>query len=56
MRLRIVTAIIALAVLGVVLFAVPELVFRAVIALLMLAGAWEWSGFLGRTGLVGRLS
>jgi len=56
MRLRIVTAIIALAVLGVVLFAVPEMVVRAVIGLLMLAGAWEWSGFLGRTGLVGRLS
>jgi len=56
MRLRIVTAIIALAVLGVVLFAVPEMVVRAIIGLLMLAGAWEWSGFLGRTGLVGRLS
>ena len=56
MRLRIVTAIIALAVLGVVLFAVPEMVVRAVIGLLMLAGAWEWSGFLGRSGLVGRLS
>jgi phosphatidate cytidylyltransferase len=56
MRLRIVTAIIALAVLGVVLFAVPEMVVRVVIGLLILAGAWEWSGFLGRTGLVARLS
>ncbi len=56
MRLRIVTAIIALALLGVVLFAVPEMVVRAIIGLLMLAGAWEWSGFLGRTGLVARLS
>ncbi len=56
MRQRIVTAIIALAVLGGVLFAVPEWVFRVAIGLLMLAGAWEWSGFLGRTGFVARLS
>jgi len=29
---------------------------RVIIGLLILAGAWEWSGFLGRSGLVARLS
>ena len=56
MQQRIVTAIIALAILGIVLFAVPEIAVRIIIGALMLAGAWEWSGFLGRTGLAARLS
>ena len=44
---RVITALIALAVLLLVLFAVPARVAEIVIALLILAGAWEWSGFLG---------
>ena len=47
LRKRVTTAIIALVALLLVLFAVPQLVAEAVIAILMLAGAWEWSGFLG---------
>ena len=56
MKQRIVTAIIALAALGIVLFVVPDIMARVIIGLLILAGAWEWSGFLGRSGFVARLS
>jgi len=56
MKQRIVTAIIALVGLGIVLFVVPDIVARVIFGLLILAGAWEWSGFLGRSGLVARLS
>jgi phosphatidate cytidylyltransferase len=44
---RVITALIAVAVLLLVLFALPRAAAQAVIALLILAGAWEWSGFLG---------
>ena len=44
---RVITALIAVAVLLLVLFALPQAAAQAVIALLILAGAWEWSGFLG---------
>ena len=54
MKQRIVTAIIALTALGILLFVTPPVVVQVVIGLLMLAGAWEWSGFLGRTDLVSR--
>ena len=56
MKQRIVTAIIALAALGIVLFVVPDIMARVIIGLLILAGAWEWSGFLGRSGFMARLS
>ena len=56
MKQRIVTAIIALLGLGIVLFVVPDIAARVILGLLILAGAWEWSGFLGRSGLVARLS
>ncbi len=46
LRQRILTAVIALVALGVVLFVVPEIVARIVIATMLLAGAWEWGGFL----------
>lgn len=46
LRQRILTAIIALAALGLVLFVVPAVVARVVIAAMLLAGAWEWGGFL----------
>ena len=46
LRRRVLTAVIALSVLAVVLFVLPAVVARAVIAVLMLGGAWEWSGFI----------
>jgi len=54
LRQRIITAIIALIVLGVALFVVPPFVARIVIAAMFLAGAWEWGGFLFQHGRVGR--
>ncbi len=47
LKMRIITAVIALAIVAVVLFVLPPLYAELVIGLLMLAGAWEWSGFLG---------
>ncbi|HNP65910.1 MAG TPA: phosphatidate cytidylyltransferase [Woeseiaceae bacterium] len=46
LRTRIITAVISLLVLGVVLFVLPPDAVQIVIGLLILAGAWEWSGFL----------
>jgi phosphatidate cytidylyltransferase len=46
LKQRVLTAIVALAILSVVLFVVPAMVARMVIAVLMLAAAWEWSGFI----------
>jgi phosphatidate cytidylyltransferase len=46
LKQRILTAIIALSVLAVVLFVVPEIIARIVIVVLFLAAAWEWAGFL----------
>ena len=45
MKQRIITALIALAALLFVLFYAPQELALAVIVLVMLAGAWEWSGF-----------
>jgi len=47
LKTRIITAIISLVILGAVLFVLPPAVTTLVIAFLVLAGAWEWSGFLG---------
>ncbi len=47
LKQRIVTALIAVTVLMLVLFAVPPVAAEAFIGLLVLAGAWEWSSFLG---------
>ena len=46
LKQRVITSLIALAVLLLVLFLVPAPIVEVVIALLVLAGAWEWSGFL----------
>jgi len=46
LRQRVLTAIVALAVLGVVMFVVPAVVARIVITLLLFGAAWEWSGFI----------
>jgi len=47
LKMRIITAIISLLILGAVLFVLPPELTALVIAFLVLAGAWEWSGFLG---------
>jgi len=47
LKTRVITAVIALVALGIVLFAIPPQATELVIGLLILAGAWEWSGFLG---------
>ncbi len=46
LRQRVITGLTALAVLLVVLFVLPAIAVKMVIAALMLTGAWEWSGFL----------
>jgi phosphatidate cytidylyltransferase len=51
LKMRIVTAIISLLIFGAVLFVMPPMIAAMVIALLVLAGAWEWSGFLGFSGV-----
>lgn len=50
MKQRVITAVIALALLLAILFYVPPAVVPAIIALVLLAGAWEWSAFLGGSG------
>ncbi len=69
LRQRVITGLIALAVLLVLLFVMPalavkpaEYIFKIVMAALILAGAWEWSGFLklgsngARFGYVGLMA
>ena len=53
---RIVTALIALAVLGIVLFVIPPGLAELFIAVVVLAGAWEWSGFLNASGSMSRIA
>jgi phosphatidate cytidylyltransferase len=47
LKQRVITALVAVVVLLLVLFVLPPAAAQAVIALVILAGAWEWSGFLG---------
>ena len=47
MKQRIITAVLALSVLGVLLFVAPPLLVHIALGVLIVAGAWEWSGFLG---------
>lgn len=54
LRTRVITAVIALVVLGVVLFVIPPRWAELFIAGVVLAGAWEWSGFLGASGSLSR--
>lgn len=56
LRTRIVTAVILLLIFGAVLFVVPPVVALLVVGLLVLAGAWEWSGFLQLGTTAGRIS
>lgn len=55
LKQRIVTAIIALVALGIVLFVLPPLAAQVVIALVVLAGAWEWSAFISKTSVPVRI-
>ena len=48
---RVITAVIALVVLGIVLFVLPPLAVRITLGLLIVAGAWEWSAFLGNNSM-----
>jgi len=56
LKQRIITAIIALAILAVVLFVVPSWVARTFIAAVVVAGAWEWGGFLFGDARAGRIA
>lgn len=55
LKQRIITAIIALVALALVLFVLPPLAAELVIAAVVLAGAWEWSGFLGSDKILTRV-
>ena len=46
LKIRVITAIAALGIVAIVLFALPGVWAEFVIGLLLIAGAWEWSGFL----------
>lgn len=46
LRTRVITGAISLAIIGVVLFVVPPFYAQLGITAIVLAGAWEWSGFL----------
>ena len=50
LKTRIITSVIALLALGVILFVVPGYAAELIITVLVIAGAWEWSGFLGGSG------
>lgn len=46
LKKRIISALVALVVLAIVLFVLPAIAARVFIAILILAAAWEWGGFL----------
>jgi len=46
LKTRIITSVVSLAIIGVVLFAIPPYFAEIFIGALIVAGAWEWSGFL----------
>jgi phosphatidate cytidylyltransferase len=56
LKQRLVTALIAVAVLLVVMFVLPANAAKAFIGLLVLGGAWEWAGFLGGRSTVIRVA
>lgn len=56
LKTRVITAVIALIILGVVLFLVPPWATESFVGLMILGGAWEWSAFVGLTGLFARMS
>jgi phosphatidate cytidylyltransferase len=56
MKQRIITAVVALLALLLVLFYLPGEVALAAIVAVILAGAWEWSAFLGIPGKTARIA
>jgi phosphatidate cytidylyltransferase len=46
LKKRILSALVALVVLGIVLFVLPSIAARVFIGVLILAAAWEWAGFI----------
>ena len=46
LKKRILSALVALVILGIVLFVLPSIAARVFIAILILAAAWEWAGFI----------
>ncbi len=54
LKTRIITAVVSLLILMAVLFVVPAVVAEIAISLVILVGAWEWSGFLGINSNGGR--
>jgi phosphatidate cytidylyltransferase len=56
MKQRVITALIALLALLAVLFYAPQEIALGVIVIVMLAGAWEWSAFLGDVGRATRIA
>jgi phosphatidate cytidylyltransferase len=52
---RILTAIVAIVIIAIALFVLPQWATRMIIALLMLVAAWEWSGLLRLNATVPRL-
>ena len=53
LRTRVITALFALAAVAIVLFVLPRSYAEIIIGLLVLAGGWEWSGFLPRGDVAG---
>ena len=51
LKQRVITSVIALVAIGVVLFVLPGNYAELIIGLLLVAGAWEWSGFLDVSGI-----
>ena len=54
MKQRVITALIALAALLLILFYAPQEIALAAIVVVMLAGAWEWSGFFANASRIVR--
>lgn len=56
LKQRILTAVVAVLVLGIVLFLLPSIAARLVIVVLVLAGAYEWGSFVFRDNNGGRVA
>ena len=54
LKTRIITSVVSLLVVAVVLFLVPTAVTELIIGALLLAGGWEWSGFLKQESTAAR--
>ena len=54
LKKRFITSVVSLVILGAVLFVVPPVIARLVIAAVIIVGAWEWSGFLDLAGNTAR--